>query len=234
MSKVNTKKMIRKIIMCSVLLFIVLPVAILFVYRKVVSFKIRLYAKEYLADTYDFEWSVGKVNYDLLQDYYEVAVYPEGVPEVQMFILYASPRMIFGDGFMEAYAAGSLKLLCEERMKEIWGEDSWVNVKLYSPDLRRLSAEYSMETSLETLLSDCKFFRESLTIESKDVITQEQMVNNMWESILFFKEVLPIWSDLGYHVAGEGKFYFVEGWFENITGEEDLRDKVIERKCYPY
>lgn len=59
---------------------------------------------------------------------------------------------------MEAYAEGSLELLCEERMKEIWGEDSQVKIELYSPDSRKLPAVFSTETSLEVLLSDCIYF----------------------------------------------------------------------------
>lgn len=64
MSKMNT----GKIIVYGVLLVFILPVAVLAVYRKTVSFKICFYAKEYLADTYDFECAVGKVSYNLLQD----------------------------------------------------------------------------------------------------------------------------------------------------------------------
>ena len=48
MSKMNTGKTAGKIIVYGVLLVFVLPVAVLVVYRKTVSFKICLYAKEYL------------------------------------------------------------------------------------------------------------------------------------------------------------------------------------------
>lgn len=236
-SKMNIGKTIRRITVYFALFVLVLPVAMIFIYEiylKTVSLKIRLYAKEYLADTYDFECSVGEVNYDLLQDRYEVTVYPKDVAEVELFILYASPGKIFGDGFMEAYTEGRLKLFCEEWMKEIWGENCWINVRLYSPDLRVLPTDFSTETSLEVLLSDCKYFQKDFRIESSSDIGEEELIENLWETILFFKEKLPLWSSLNYHVAGEGKYYSVQGWFKNTIEKEDVRDNIVERECYPY
>lgn len=52
---------------------------------------------------------------------------------------------------------------------------------------------------------------------------EEKLIENMWETVLFFKENLPVWSSLSYHVAGEGKYYSVEGWFENITGLREIK-----------
>lgn len=59
--------------------------------------------EKYLSDTYDYEWRIEGVEYDLLMDVYVVSVLAEDMPGVDQFEVHVKNGVVASESFFEKY-----------------------------------------------------------------------------------------------------------------------------------
>lgn len=216
------------------MLAVITTVAILFVIFIMV---IKLYGEvarrnaihiveKYLADTYDYEWKIEGVKYDLLMDIYEISVFVENMPEVNQFEVHVKNGVVSSESFFEKYTEYRMKACLTIAFSDIWGKNVQVMVELESPDMRRCPLIYSMDSSLKQVMSDdITFFERDLFIESFLETDDETFTENMWETICWMKNEFPDWKRLIYMKEGSEEKYVIENIHE-IDKPESVLDMI--------
>ena len=228
---------VLRTVILSIALIILVLVGPLVLYRTVKNIQVKRLAREYLTDTYDFQWKFGKVEYYTPLGTMFVEVFPEDVREMEKFEIYVYEEVI-ADTFIKEYTQIRLEELLEGDFREIWGEDSKINVAIHGfSELDHSPLCYSAETPLKEILrteEQPATSRYHINVDLEQEEEAEAVKESMWNTILFLKEadVFPDDRQMSFSVmvySGDErkKRYSVENIWE-IDDETDLKWKCKE------
>lgn len=185
--------------------------------------------EKYLSDTYDYEWRIEGVEYDLLMDVYVVSVLAEDMPGVDQFEVHVKNGVVASESFFEKYTVYRMKEYLTTAFSGIWGKGVQVTVELEAPDMRRCPLIYSIDSSLKRVLSDDMiFFERDLFIESFLETDDEIFTENMWETICWMRNEFPDWKRLIYMKEGSEEKYVIENIHETNDPESVLNTIKVE------
>lgn len=188
-------------------------------------------AKNYLADTYDFEWKIEKVTYDLIfTDQYIMEVRADS-GDIEAFTLYVDFKEgVVSDSYLEAYTQKRLEVFFQEKIEEIWGKDVEMSVDFDCPRLCWVPQEYSCETPLEILMSgELRFLRQDLYIHVESEMNEDDIVEKMWETAVFIQNNFSDWECVTYHVIGTESSYSIFD-IKKVVSREYIVDNLKEVK----
>ena len=166
-----------------------------------------------------------------------VEVFPEDVREMEKFEIYVYEEVI-ADTFIKEYTQIRLEELLEGDFREIWGEESKINVAIHGfSELDHIPLCYSADTPLKEILrteEQPATSRYHINVDLEQEEEAEAVKESMWNTILFLKEadVFPDDRQMSFSVmvySGDErkKRYSVENIWE-IEGEADLKWKCKE------
>lgn len=230
-------QMLRTLVV-SIALIVLVPFGLLYLYKTVKSMQAGWLAREYLTDTYDFQWKFGEIEYYTFEGQTFVEVFPEDVRGMERFEIYVYNKKVITDTFIKEYTQIRLEELLEGDFKEIWGEESEINVAIHGfAELDHTPLRYSVDTPLKEILrteEQPAASRYHIGIELEREEEAEAVKESMWSTILFLKEadVFPDDRELGFSVTvytgdEREKRYSVENIWE-IAAETDLDWKCKE------
>lgn len=230
-------QMLRTLVV-SIALIVLVPFGLLYLYKTVKSMQAGWLAREYLTDTYDFQWKFGEIEYYTFEGQTFVEVFPEDVRGMEKFEIYVYNKKVITDTFIREYTQIRLEELLEGDFKEIWGEENKINVAIHGfPEMAHIPLRYSVDTPLKEILKteeQSTTSRYHINIDLEQEEEAEAVRERMWNTILFLKEadVFPgdrqvSFSVMVYSGDERKKRYSVENIWE-IEGENGLDWKCKE------